>query len=127
MTLVEIMVVITIIVGLMAVLAVNVLGAMDDANRETTKIKMRQVEQAIQMYAIKHKGQFPSSSEGLQAASKYMPNPGEIPRDEWGTEFAYRSPGGAGRPYDIVSFGKDGKEGGEGAAADIESWNMEAD
>lgn len=127
MTLVEIMVVITIIVSLMAVLAVNVLGAMDEANRETTKIKMRQVEQAVQMYAIKHKGQFPSTGDGLQAASKYMPNPGEIPKDEWGGEFIYRSPGGNNRAYDIISYGKDGKEGGEDAGADIESFNMDGD
>ncbi len=125
MTLVEIMVVITILVSLMTVLAVNVLGRLDEANAETTKIKMRQVEQALQMYAIKHKGKYPSTSEGLQAASKYMPNPGEIPTDGWDRPFQYFSPGThGGNEYEIVSLGKDGREGGEDVNADIKSWEL---
>lgn len=125
MTLVEIMVVITIIVGLMAVLAVNVLGALDDANVETTKIKMRQVEQALQMYAIKHKGRYPTTSDGLDAAAKYMPTPGVVPADEWGNDFQYFSPGTHGdNDYEIISLGKDGTEGGEEANADIKSWEL---
>ena len=125
MTLVEIMVVITIIVGLMAVLAVNVLGALDDANVETTKIKMRQIEQAIQMHAIKHKGRYPTTSDGLGAAARYMPTPGEVPTDEWGNEFQYFSPGThGGNDYELISLGKDGKEGGEDVDADIKSWEL---
>ena len=128
MTLVEIMVVITIIVGLMSVMAVQVLGALQEANVDTTKIKIRQVEQALQMYAIKHKGRFPSTSEGLAAASKYMPNPGEVPTDEWDNDFQYFSPGTHGdSPYEIVSLGRDGKEGGDSYDADIKSWDMDGD
>ena len=125
MTLVEIMVVITILVGLMTVLAVNVLGRLDEANAETTKIKMRQVEQALQMYAIKHKGKYPTTSEGLQAAAKYMPTPGEVPTDGWDNPFLYFSPGTHGdHEYEIISLGKDGREGGEDVNADIKSWEL---
>jgi len=126
MTLVEIMVVITIIIGLMSVLAVQVLGALEQANQDTTKIKIRQVEQALQMYAIKHKGKFPSTSEGLAAADKYMPNPGEVPKDEWDNEFQYFSPGSHGdNAYEIISLGKDGKEGGDSYDSDIHSWELD--
>ena len=128
MTLVEIMVVITIIITLMSVLAVAVLGRLDDANADMTKIRIGQIEQALQMYAVKHKGKFPSTSQGLEAAKKYMPTPGEVPTDAWGNDLQYYSPGThGGNDYEIVSLGKDGKEGGEDANADIQSWNLDGD
>lgn len=128
MTLVEIMVVITIIITLMSVLAVAVLGRLDDANVDMTKIRIGQIEQALQMYAVKHKGKFPSTSQGLEAAGKYMPTPGEVPGDAWGNDFQYFSPGTHGNSdYEIVSLGKDGKEGGEDADGDIQSWNLDGE
>ncbi len=128
MTLVEIMVVITIIITLMSVLAVVVLGRLDEANADMTKIRIGQIEQALQMYAVKHKGKYPSTSQGLSAADKYMPTPGEVPADAWGNEFQYFSPGTHGNnDYEIVSLGKDGKEGGDDADADIQSWNLDGD
>jgi general secretion pathway protein G len=126
MTLVEIMVVITIIVSLMAVLAVNVLSRLGDAQRDQTKIQVRQVEQGLQMYAMRHKGKYPTTSDGLEAAAKYMPQSGEVPKDAWGNEFQYFSPGTHGEnEYEIVSLGRDGKEGGEDADADVLSWNLD--
>jgi general secretion pathway protein G len=128
MTLVEIMVVITIIITLMSVMAVVVLGRLDDANVDMTKIRIGQIEQALQMYAVKHKGKFPTTSEGLSAASRYMPTQGEVPTDAWGNEFQYFCPGTHGQAdYEIVSLGKDGKEGGDDANAEIQSWNLEGD
>ena len=128
MTLVEIMVVITIIITLMSVLAVVVLGRLDEANADMTKIRIGQIEQALQMYAVKHKGKYPSTSQGLSAADKYMPTPGETPTDAWGNEFQYFSPGSHGNnDYEIVSLGKDGKEGGDDASADIQSWNLDGE
>ncbi len=126
MTLVEIMVVITIIVSLMAVLSVTVLSRLADAQRDQTKIQIRQVEQGLQMYAMRHKGRFPTTSDGLEAAAKYMPKTGEVPKDAWGNDFQYFSPGNHGEnEYEIISLGRDGKEGGEDADADIHSWNLD--
>ncbi len=126
MTLVEIMVVITIIVSLMAVLSVTVLSRLADAQRDQTKIQIRQVEQGLQMYAMRHKGRFPTTSDGLEAAAKYMPKTGEVPKDAWGNDFQYFSPGTHGEnEYEIISLGRDGKEGGEDADADIHSWNLD--
>jgi general secretion pathway protein G len=128
MTLVEIMVVITIIITLMSVLAVAVLGRLDEANADMTKIRIGQIEQALQMYAVKHKGKYPSTSQGLSAADKYMPTPGEVPTDAWGNDFQYYSPGTHSQAdYEIVSLGKDGKEGGDDANADIQSWSLDGD
>ena len=119
MTLVEIMVVIAILGTLMAVVAFGVTARLDDANVETTKIQIRNIEQGLSLYAAKHKGKFPSTSDGLEAAAKYI-GEGKVPQDAWGNEFMYFSPGTNGdNDYEIISLGKDGAEGGDEAAADI--------
>ena len=125
LTLVEIMVGIAILGVLMAVLGGSLLGALDDANVDATKLTMGKIDQALQIYAAKHKGKYPSTSEGLQAAAKYMPD-SKVPKDAWDNEFQYYSPGSnSSNPYEIVSLGKDGQEGGEDANADIQSWNLD--
>ncbi len=125
LALVEIMVVIAILGMLMAVVAVNVMGSLDQANVDTTKLTIKKVEQGLQMYAAKHKGKMPTTSQGLEAAAKYFPD-NSVPTDAWGNEFQYFSPGTHGdHPYEIISLGKDGQEGGEDVNADIESWNAE--
>ena len=122
MTLVEIMVVIAIIGVLMTVIAVNVVGFLDDANVDATKIQIKKIEEALITYAARSRGHFPSSADGLGAAAKYFSN-NEVPVDAWGNAFQYSSPGNRGdHPYEIVSLGKDGKDGGEGPNADIQSW-----
>ncbi len=130
MSLVEIMVVIAIIGLLMTVIAVNVTGFLDDANVSATKISITNVEKGLVGYSLKHRGKYPSSGEGLDAAKKYYPNQ-ETPTDAWDQPFKYVSPGGnrsgndgAQREYEITSYGKDGKEGGLDENADIHSWDM---
>jgi general secretion pathway protein G len=125
MTLVEIMVAITILVSIMSLLAYNVLARLDDAKVGETLIRISQVEQGLQLYAIKHKGRFPSTSDGLEAASRYMPDR-KVPADAWGNDFQYYSPGTHGdNEYEIISFGKDGKEGGEDVDGEVTSYDSE--
>ena len=125
MTLVEIMVAITILVSIMSLLAYNVLARLDDAKVGETQIRISQVEQGLQLYAIKNKGKYPSTSDGLDAASRYMPD-SQVPTDAWGNAFQYYSPGTHGEnEYEIVSLGKDGKEGGEDVDGDVTSYESE--
>lgn len=127
LTLVEIMVVVAILGTLMAVVAVNVIGSLDTANVDATKLQIKKVEQGLQMYAAKHKGKFPSTSEGLEAAAKYYPD-NKVPTDAWGGEFQYYSPGSnSSAAYEIISLGKDGQEGGEDSDADIKSWDLDGE
>lgn len=122
LTIVEIMVVIAILGTLMTIVAVNVIGSLDEANVDATRLQIKKVEQGLQMYAAKNKGKFPSTSDGLEAAKKYFPD-NKVPVDAWGNEFQYYSPGSrSGGDYDIISLGKDGAEGGDGTNADIYSW-----
>ena len=50
---------------------------------------------------------------------------GKVPLDPWRNPYLYISPGIYNQEYDIVSYGRDGEEGGEGADRDIESWALE--
>lgn len=121
MTLVEIMIVIVIIGILMTTIGIGVSGALEDARIDTTKTQIGQMEQALTIYAAKNKGKYPSTSEGLSAVVKYLKNEDALV-DQWGNEFQYFAPAPDGKnPYEIVSLGADGQEGGEGAAADLKS------
>jgi general secretion pathway protein G len=125
LTLVEIMVVIAILGTLMTIIGASVMGSLDDANVDATKLQMKKVDQSLQMYAAKHKGRFPTTSDGLESATKYFPD-NKVPTDAWGNEFQYFAPGThSSAPYELVSLGKDGQEGGEGADADIKSWALD--
>ena len=125
MTLVEIMVVIVILGVLLTFLGGTMMGTLDEANADATRLTMNKIDQAVHIYASKNSGQFPSTSDGLEVASRYMGN-GRVPQDAWGNDFQYFSPGhSSSAPYEIVSLGKDGEHGGEGADADIQSWDAE--
>lgn len=77
-------------------------------------------------------GRYPTMQEGLKAL-RVKPDGSEkwngpylkkdIPDDPWGTPYTYRAPGRSGG-YEIVSFSADGREGGEGENADINSWEV---
>jgi general secretion pathway protein G len=66
------MVVIAILGTLMAIIGSSVIGQLDNANVDATKLQMQKVDQTLQMYAAKHKGKFPSTSEGLEAAAEVV-------------------------------------------------------
>ena len=122
LTLVEIMVVMAILGVLMAVLGGSLLGYLDSANEDATKLTIGKMDQALQVYAAKHRGKYPSTSQGLEAAAKYMPD-GKVPQDAWGQDFQYFSPGThSDAPYDILSVGKDGQEGSDD---DVKSWESD--
>ncbi len=135
MTLIEIMVVIAIIGGILAVVAVNVMDSLSESKVETTKIQMKNIESALDQYARKH-GSYPTTEQGLQALVE-KPTVGKIPdnypkagylkkvpKDSWGNDFIYYSPGATGHEYEIISLGKDGQEGGEDYDADIKNYEI---
>ena len=83
----------------------------------------------LDMYKLKF-GNYPKTSEGLDALIK---NPKQnlmleesIPPDPWGNLYLYTCPGQNGRDYDLVSYGADGVQGGDGFNADVQSWNLQA-
>jgi len=132
-TLIEIMVVIVIIGLLSALVGPRLIGQSDEAKRKTTATQIAQLEQVLGLFQLDN-GFYPTTEQGLEALVKEPSLPPEpinykkggymkkVPKDAWGRDFIYRCPGEHG-DFDIMSYGSDGKEGGEGTAADITNWD----
>ena len=127
-TLVEILVVITIIGLIMALVGPRVLNYLSESKAKAAKIQIESFASALDLYYL-DLGRYPSTNEGLAALTQGNNAPGwngpylrggVVPNDPWGHGYVYRAPGQRA-PYDIVSLGSDGQEGGSGTAADIAS------
>ena len=126
-TLVEMLVVITIIGLIMGLIGPRVLNYLSESKVKAAKIQMQSFASALDLFHL-DAGRYPSTSEGLAALVRrtagvagwngpYLKG-GNVPNDPWNTPYIYRAPGEHGA-FDIVSLGSDGQEGGSGTAADI--------
>lgn len=126
-TLVEILVVITIIGLIMGLVGPRVLGYLGESKVKAAQIQIESLASSLDLFYL-DAGRYPATSEGLAALVQrpsgiqswngpYLKN-GQVPLDPWGHPYLYKSPGDR-QPYDIVSLGSDGQEGGTGTAADI--------
>lgn len=128
-TLLELMVVLVILGALIGLVAPNILGRADEAKVSVAKTQIRNLMSTLDLYKLDN-GQYPSTSQGLEALiskpsgfpeAKNWKDGGymqKLPVDPWQNDFLYVSPGAEG-PYDLISLGSDGREGGDGDAADI--------
>lgn len=131
-TLVEMLVVITIIGLIMGLIGPRVLNYLSESKVKAAKIQLQSFGSALDLFYL-DAGRFPSGAEGLTALVQRTPGVaawngpylkgGNVPHDPWNNAYVYRSPGDRG-PYDIMSYGSDGQEGGSGIAADISIENM---
>jgi len=129
MTLIEILVVLVLIGVVMGIVGSKFIGQGEEAKRKAAKIEINQIGNTLDLFKLEV-GRYPTTSEGLQAlvtAPSGAPNwngpywkNATLPKDPWGNEYKYVAPGQTG-PYDIVSLGADGKEGGDGVNKDIVS------
>jgi general secretion pathway protein G len=132
-TLVEMLVVITIIGLIMSLVGPRVLNYLSESKVKAARIQIQSFSSALDLFYL-DAGRYPSSSEGLTALVKpaagltawngpYLKG-GAVPADPWGKPYVYRSPGERSA-YEIVSYGADGQEGGTGTAADISTASNE--
>ena len=118
-TLIELMVVMVIIGLLAATVVPKFFGQVDKAMQQDAQAQIELLGQALDLYRLEtHK--YPTSDDGLNAIKNYLKK--NIPKDPWGNNYVYESPGKEGRGYDLYSFGADNAEGGEGTDMDIVSW-----
>ena len=129
-TLIELMVVLVIIGVLAALIVPNVLDRTDDARATAARTDVHNIMQALKLYKLDNQ-RYPTPEQGLAALVQRPstpPVPGnwkpyleKLPSDPWGQPYQYLNPGIKGE-VDVMSFGADGKSGGEGKDADIGSW-----
>lgn len=136
-TLIELMVVIVILGILVSFIAPRLMGRPDEAKQVKARVQIESLETAIKLYKLDN-GFYPTTEQGLQALIEqpqtgtltkkwrkggYLEK-GKVPKDPWGNEFIYLSPGAHG-DYDIIAYGADGVPGGEEFDKDISSWEIE--
>jgi general secretion pathway protein G len=134
-TLIEIMVVVVILGILAAFIVPKIAGRPEQARRTKAKMDIKSMETALSLYYMDN-GFYPSTEQGLEALVE-PPTGGrvpsnfkeggylkKVPADPWKNPYVYISPGLYG-DFDIMSFGTDGDEGGEGNDADINNWELD--
>ncbi|GAB4126124.1 MAG: type II secretion system major pseudopilin GspG [Rubrivivax sp.] len=129
-TLIELLVVIAIIGVLAALIVPNVIGRADDAKIAAAKSDVNMLMQQLKIYRLDNQ-RYPSAEQGLEALVRkptvgaippnWKPYLDKLPADPWGRPYQYANPGIQGE-IDVFSLGADGQAGGEGADADIGSW-----
>jgi general secretion pathway protein G len=126
-SLVEMLVVLTIIALVLGLVGPRVLNYLGESRTKTAKLQIESFGSALDLFYL-DAGRYPTTSEGLAALVQrpsgtniwngpYVKG-SRLPADPWGNSYQYRSPVERA-PYEIVSYGSDGREGGTDSAADI--------
>jgi general secretion pathway protein G len=132
-TLIEMLVVVTIIALFAALVAPRMFKQSDRARVTLAHAQINAFMTALAAYKL-DTGVFPSTEEGLQALRVKPANldqwqgpylPQEIPVDPWQHPYVYKYPGEHGDDPDVFSYGADGQPGGDGINADVVSWKSQ--
>ncbi|WP_148715299.1 type II secretion system major pseudopilin GspG [Chitinolyticbacter meiyuanensis] len=133
-TLIEILVVITILAILGALVVPKIMDRPNEARVVAAQQDIRTLIQGLKLYKLDN-GRYPSTEQGLRAliekpTSGPIPNNWKtggylekLPKDPWGGDYLYLNPGLKGE-IDVMSYGGDGVQGGEGFDADVGSWQL---
>jgi general secretion pathway protein G len=129
-TLIEMLVVLTIIGLIMGLVGPRVLNYLSDARTKAARLQIENLTNSLDLYHL-DVGRYPTNQEGLAALVRRPPGVDvwngpylkgtTVPVDPWRNAYVYVAPGTHGA-YDLMSYGSDGREGGEGSAADITNW-----
>ena len=136
-TLIELIVVIVILGVLAGLIVPKIMGRPEEARQLKAKLTIESLETSLRLFKLDN-GAYPTTEQGLDAlitapdtgtaSNSYREGgyieKGRMPKDPWGNDFVYLSPGVQGE-YDIISYGSDGVPGGEGKDLDINSWEIE--
>jgi general secretion pathway protein G len=128
-TLIELLVVMVIIALFATLVGLGLFRHIGTARQTVAKEQISNFKTALDFFKL-DVGRYPTTEEGLQALrvkpaavenweSPYLKD--DVPLDPWGHTYVYRSPGQHG-DFDLISYGADGQEGGEGENADIKNW-----
>ena len=128
-TLIEILIVMVILGLLAALVGPKMFGKVGKSRQKTAKVQISLFETSLDTFRL-DMGRYPTTEEGLEALREKPSNsdkwdgpylPKRIPLDPWQNPYEYKAPGEEGE-YDIISYGADGKSGGEKENKDIVNW-----
>ena len=132
-TLIELLVVLVILALLAGIVLPRFLERGEAAKVAAAKSQISSFKTALTMYAVDN-GEPPSTEQGLQSLiveptssprpmkwKRYLTDVNEVPKDPWGNDYVYQSPGPNGEDFFVASMGKDGREGGTEYDADLDS------
>lgn len=130
-TLIELLVVLLILGMIAGIAGPQIMNYLGDSKSKAAKLQITEFEGTLDLYKL-DVGRYPDGQEGLQALVQAPSTAGDrwrgpylkkkaLPKDPWGNDYQYTAPGKHG-PFDIVSLGADGKEGGEGENKDVANW-----
>ena len=136
-TLIELMVVIVILGILAGLIVPRIMGRPEQAKQLKAQMQIESISTALKLYKLDN-GAYPTTEQGLQAlvevpSSGTIPKnwrkggyleKGKVPKDPWGNDFVYLSPG-IHDDFDLISYGADGTAGGDDKNTDINSWEAE--
>ena len=128
---IELLVVLVILGLLLGLVGPRVLDYLGTAKSDTAALQIKQLSATLDLMRIDI-GRYPTEEEGLQAlitqpkgvkewSGPYLKSAG-VPNDPWDRPYIYRFPGLHGQPFDLLSLGADGREGGDGENQDVTSW-----
>jgi general secretion pathway protein G len=135
-TLLEILIVITILGILASLIAVKLMDRPGEARQLKAQMDIQTLETALKLYKLDN-AFFPTTDQGLRALVEkpslgrippkwredgYL-DKGVVPKDPWDRDYLYLSPGVHNKDFDLWSYGADGEEGGEGENADVANWS----
>jgi general secretion pathway protein G len=135
-TLLEILIVITILGILASLIAVKLMDRPGEARQLKAQMDIQALETALKLYKLDN-AFYPATDQGLRALVEkpalgkiptkwreggYLEK-GVLPRDPWDRDYLYLSPGIRNRDFDLWSYGADGEDGGEGEDADVANWS----
>jgi len=136
-TLIELMVVIVILGILAMYVAPKIMSRPGEARQVKARLDIQNLENALKLYKLDN-GIYPTTEQGLLAlveqpetgtvpkkwkSGGYLEK-GRVPKDPWGNDFVYLSPG-LKSDFDIISYGLDGVPGGEEENKDVNNWEIE--
>lgn len=132
-TLIELLIVMVILGLLASLVGPRLFGQVDASKIKTARAQIEMIGAALDTYRLDI-SRYPTSEQGI-AVLWEKPADGDVAqrwrgpylkkkvdKDPWGNAYVYKAPGGASRDYDLSSLGADGREGGSGDDADINSW-----
>jgi general secretion pathway protein G len=123
--------VVIVIIGLLAgAVTMGVRSYLVAGKQSVAKMEIAKICQALDTFYTAY-DRYPANDEGIEvlakASDKFVDGLlNEVPRDPWGNAYQYNHPGRSG-PYEVISYGADGREGGEGAESDISSSQLDGE